>query len=176
MARHAILAAPWHEYSRGSAPQGAVVRPYRLLVLLLLLLTPLPNRARSSSPRVPFRTVQAMILVDGKVNGNPATFLLDTGSNRTIISAKVYGNVQFQLQRLPHSTQGPGFTGGSLRLTADLALAQHMWVGQRVSVMDLDDLNQMLHMNFDGLLGQDMLRQFRSVRIDYHNHTIELDE
>jgi hypothetical protein len=42
--------------------------------------------------------------------------------------------------------------------------------------MDLDELKQMLHMDFDGLLGQDFLRQFRSVRIDYRAHLIELQE
>jgi hypothetical protein len=31
-------------------------------------------------------------------------------------------------------------------------------------------------MAFEGLLGQDMLRQFRSVRIDYRAHVIELQE
>src|SRR5437016_8881843 len=103
---------------------------------------PLPNRAGPSILRLPFRTVQGMILVDGKVNGNPATFLLDTGSNRTIISVKAYGNIQFDWHRLPHNSKGPGLTGGALRLPADLTLAQHVWVAQRVSVMDLGDLNQ----------------------------------
>jgi hypothetical protein len=31
-------------------------------------------------------------------------------------------------------------------------------------------------MDFDGLLGQDFLRQFGSVRIDYRAHVIELQE
>jgi gag-polyprotein putative aspartyl protease len=148
----------------------------RVLALVLLLLLPLPNRARSSTVRIPFGTVQAMILIDGKVNGNPATFLLDTGANRTIVSVRVYGNAQFDWRRLPHNSKGPGLTGGSLRLPADLILAQRIWAGQRVSVMDLDDLRQMLHMDFDGLLGQDLLREFRSVRIDYHDHVLELQE
>jgi len=67
-------------------------------------------------------------------------------------------------------------TGESIRLPVNLTLADHTWVGQPVSVMDLDDLQQALGINFDGLLGQDILREFRSVRIDYHAHVIELEQ
>src|SRR5256885_7561599 len=75
--------------------RASTSRVPRVIALIVLLLLPPPNRARSTTVRVPFRTVQAMILIDGKVNGNPATFLLDTGSNRTIVSTRVYGNVEF---------------------------------------------------------------------------------
>ena len=173
----AILAAAWQ--ATGARRPARIRRYSRLLhalALLLLLLTPLPNRARPRGVRVPFRTVQSMILVEGHVNGNRVTFLLDTGSNNTIVSIKTYGDLQFELHRIQHSHNGPGMAGESVRLPVELALANRIWVGQRVSVMNLDDLKRILGLSFDGLLGQDILRQFRSVRIDYHAHVIELDE
>ena len=148
----------------------------RALTLLFLLLMPLPNLAHSGTVSIPFRTVQSLIVVEGKVNGNPAIFLVDTGANRTIVSAKIYGNLRFELQRLPRHESGPGLVGNSLRRPADFELGGHVWTAQQVSVMNLDELKQMLHMDFDGLLGQDILRQFRSVRIDYRAHVIELQE
>jgi hypothetical protein len=148
----------------------------RALTLFLFLLTPLPNPAHSGMARIPFRTVQSLIVIEGKVNGNAATFLLDTGANRTIVSAKIYGSGRFNLQRMPRRNGGAGFAGYSLRRPADVELAENIWTAQEVSVMDLDELKQMLHMDFDGLLGQDFLRQFRSVRIDYRAHMIELQE
>jgi hypothetical protein len=42
--------------------------------------------------------------------------------------------------------------------------------------MNLGDLPQRVGVPFDGLLGQDILRQFRSVRIDYKKHMIELEK
>lgn len=42
-----------------------------------------------------------------------------------------------------------------------------LWAAQPVSVMNLEDLKQELGVNFDGLLGEDLLREFRSVRINY---------
>lgn len=65
--------------------------------------------------------------------------------------------------------------GESVRLTADVALANHLWAGQPVSVMNLEDLKQELGVNFDGLLGEDLLREFRSVRINYKARVIELE-
>jgi Aspartyl protease len=106
----------------------------------------------------------------------PATFLLDTGANRTIVGTNVYGNVRFEPQRIPRREPGAGLVGYSLRRSADLELGEHVWIAQQVSVMNLDELTQMLHLDFDGLLGQDILRQFRSVRIDYRAHVIELQE
>ena len=148
----------------------------RALALLLLLLTPVPNPAHSGTVRIPFRTVQSLIVVLGKVNGNAATFVLDTGANRTIVSTEIYGNARFELQRMPHRQGAAGFAGYSLRRPADLGLGENVWIAQQVSVMDLEELKQMLHMDFDGLLGQDFLRQFRSVRIDYRARLIELQE
>jgi hypothetical protein len=77
---------------------------------------------------------------------------------------------------MPHRQGAAGFAGYSLRRPADLGLGENVWIAQQVSVMDLNELKQMLHMDFDGLLGQDFLSQFRSVRIDYRGHIIELQE
>jgi len=115
-----------------------------------------------------------LILVDAKVNGNPATLLLDTGANNTIINAKIYGNVQ--APRVELTSKGPGIVGNALRLRVDLEIADRFLFSQPVSVMNLGDLPQRVGAQFDGLLGQDILRQFHSVRINYRAHVIELEK
>jgi len=151
-------------------------RALRYFLLALVLLTPLPNRARSSALRIPFRTARSMIIVQAKVNGTPVQLLLDTGATRTIVSTGIYGEVPFRLRSIEHNSRGPGIVGDSLILPVNLELANHIWAGQHVAVMNLDGLSQILGIEFDGLLGQDVLREFRSVRIDYHAHVIELED
>jgi len=118
-----------------------------------------------------------MILVDGKVNGDAVTFLLDTGSLGTIVSARRYRRMYFPLHNIQRNTQGAGINGESVSVRLDLQLGNHRWVGQRVSIMNLDELSSIIGVpHLDGLIGQDILREFRSIRIDYHAHVIELEE
>ena len=151
-------------------------RSLRAVVLLALLFVPAPGPAHSRVSRLAFRTKDSMILVGGSVNGKPVVFLLDTGADKTIISVKSYGNVQFKLQSAQRRSNGPGMVGESVRLPVDLTLANRLWMGQRVAIMDLEELQKALGITFDGLLGEDILREFRSVRIDYRTHVIELEE
>ncbi len=158
-----------------SAPALAPGRVFRTLPFFLVLLAPMPNRANPGVVRVPFRTVQSMILIEGKIGEKRVTFLLDTGSNRTIVSVRSYGGVQFPLRRAQRNRSAAGMTGQSVRLPVNLTLADHIWAGQCVTVMNLDELQQVLGIRFDGLLGQDILREFRSVHIDYNAHVIVLE-
>ena len=143
------------------------------VVLALALLSPL-SCAHTETVFLPFRSVHSLILVDAKVNGNPVTLLLDTGANNTILDGKVYGPVL--APRIEPASKGPGVIGNALRLRVDLEIASRFLFSQPVSVMNLGDLTQRVGAQFDGLLGQDILRQFRSVRINYHAHVIELEK
>jgi aspartyl protease len=148
-----------------------------VLALAFLFLTPPSIPDYSEFVTVPFRTAQSMILVDARVNGKPVTLLLDTGAINTIVSAKAYGIPQFQLRDLRHrNNQDPGLTGDSLRLRANLAFANRVWISQPVSVMNVDELTRRFGTPVDGILGQDLLQEFRSVRINYKAHVIELEQ
>lgn len=175
--RTAILAATARRTGLFRSAQALVPgRVFRTLMLFLLLLVPLPNRANPSAVLLPFRTVRSLILIEGKVDDKPVTFVFDTGSNNTIVSTRSYGRAQFLLRRAQRNRESAGMAGESVRLLVNLTLADHVWVGQRVSVMNLDELQDALGLRFDGLLGQDILREFRTVRIDYHAHVIELEQ
>jgi predicted aspartyl protease len=175
----AILAAAGRgdRAARGVAQASRLPRRGRCYVLLaLLLLLPLPNRARPSALRLPFRTAHSMIIVQGRVNGSPVTFLVDTGATRTIVSASIYGKVPFRLRTIERTSQGAGIMGDSVIVPVNLELDNHTWSGQHVAIMNLDGLSQVLGVQFDGLIGEDILREFHSVRIDYHAHMIELED
>lgn len=132
-----------------------------------------PSFGNGEPVLVPFRSVRSLILVEAKVNGRPATLLLDTGANNTIINGKLCGNIQAPL--VEPTSKGPGIVGDALRMRVDLELAHQLLFSRPVSVMNLGDLPKRLGAEFDGLLGQDLLRQFRSVRINYRARVLELE-
>jgi hypothetical protein len=143
-----------------------------ILIALVLLLPP-SSSARPETVLLPFRSVHSLILVEAKLNGNPVTLLLDTGANNTILDVKAYGNTL--LSPIQPVSKGAGIVGNALRVRVDLEIAHRFLFSQPVSVMNLDGLARQFGTQFDGLLGQDVLRQFRSVRINYKSHVIELE-
>lgn len=151
-------------------------RSFCALALAFLFLTPPAIPDKSDVISVPFHTAQSMILVDASINDNRATLLLDTGANHTIVSPRAYGNAQFQVRNLHRNDQGPGMQGDALRLRANFALANRVWISQPVYVMNVDELTRRFGTPVDGLLGQDLLQEFRSVRINYKAHVIELEQ
>jgi hypothetical protein len=129
-------------------------------MLFLVILAPLSLPAQRRIVSVPFRRVNAYMLVD-------------TGANKTILNARSIGRVQHQASQPVN--QGAGIIGNAVRLRVDVEIAHHFLFSQPVSVMNLADLSKRFQIPFDGLLGQDILSQLRSVRIDYKAHVIELE-
>ena len=151
-------------------------RRFRLLVLALLCFTPSANIAHPDVITIPFRSAESMILVEARVNDNRVALLLDTGANNTIVSPKAYGSLQFRLRGIHSNDTGPGLRGDTVRLRANVALANRVWVSQPVYVMNVDELTRRFGAPVDGLLGQDLLREFHSVRINYKARVIELEQ
>ena len=143
------------------------------LILVFLLLAPLQALAQRRIVTVPFRSVDSFILVDAKIDGTPVRLLVDTGANKTILNAKSFCKTEMNVTRPVN--RGAGIVGNALRLRVDLEIAHEFMFSQRVSVMNLEELSRRFGIQFDGLLGQDILNQFRSVRIDYKRSVIELE-
>jgi hypothetical protein len=152
--------------------RGEVFRGLTALILLLLL-TPLRTPAPPRIVAVPFRSVDSYILVDAKIDGMPVKLLVDTGANKTILNASSFCKVEMQVSKPVN--RGAGIVGNALRLRVELEITHELQFSQHVSVMNLEELSKRFGFHFDGLLGQDILNQFRSVRIDYKNQVIELE-
>ena len=143
-------------------------------VLLGLGRAPTEDLARPRVVVLPYRSVDSYILVDAKIDGSPVKLLLDTGANKTILNASSFCKTELRVAR--PANRGAGIVGNAMRLRVDLELAHQIMFSQPVAVMNLEELSKSFRIPFDGLLGQDILNQFRAVRIDYKKHVIELEQ
>lgn len=149
----------------------------RILCKLLLLSALFSFSTCHAAPKtgsVPFRQVKSMILVDAEVNGHHAVLLLDTGATYSVISSQLIG-ATVKLDALAPSRGGAGSDGDAVSSNAKIVVGANLWFRQPVFVMNLDAVSKRLGVRVDGLLGQDLLRGFQTVTIDYKNHTLTLE-
>jgi hypothetical protein len=140
--------------------------------LLLLLLSPLAVAQEAGRVyRVPFHSVNSMILLDVTVNGNPAVMLLDTGANNSIVSPDAAG-LKANLAPLKRNS-GAGASGDYTKAVIALCLDKRCWLNRDVLAMDLSEASKNAGARLDGFIGQDILREFSAVRIDYKAGVIE---
>ncbi len=126
---------------------------------------------------VPFEVhgTQNAILVEVVLNGKSRTFLVDTGASRTIVSREAVGVMQFDLKLAAFHGNGPGMGGQGLWMKVpSLRLGERRWHDRRVVVMDLSRLAKVYGRTIDGLLGQDILREFERVEIDFKQRRLRL--
>ena len=121
-------------------------------------------QAPSNVFRVPFHTVNGMILIDARVNGQPSVMLFDTGARTTLLS-----NVSAPTLQLSK----PTYIGESAR--ADLCLGS-LTIASMFVVVNLEQAKKQVGAHFDGILGQDILREFSSVRINYRASVVEFEK
>jgi predicted aspartyl protease len=140
-------------------------------LLLCLLLAPLTH---AQTFRVPFHSVNGMILLDATVNDKPAALLLDTGADFTLISPEAAGG-SAKLDALK-ATNTTGANGEYVKARVDLRLAERHWIERTVLVMDLSEAGKRLGTRIDGFIGQDVLREFSALRIDFKASVVEFEK
>jgi Aspartyl protease len=165
---------------------NAICSAFRSLLMLLIFLSPLAL-ALSCHPRavavartftLPFQNVNGVILIDAKVNDKPAVLLLDTGAGLTVLSPDAAGWSPADLKNAYTNRSAVGIDGEAHSMgnaTATLELGRAITVTP-VAVADLHTFAKTLNIKLDGILGQDVLREFSAVRIDYKSQRVTLEE
>jgi hypothetical protein len=140
----------------------------RRLLLVLFLAVPLQTHAQTY--RAPFHSVNGMILLDAQVNGKPAVFLLDTGSNVSFVDMHS-APLRFKAEKVRRI----GMTG-CIVAHPKLVIAGKDFSEQRFCIADLSDVSKEIGQKVDGFIGQDVLREFSAVRIDYKAGLVEFEK
>jgi hypothetical protein len=114
------------------------------------------------------------ILVNVHVNGKPAVLILDTGSNTTILSPEISGLNPAHLPHADPPRKGTGFVGDGRWGKATLTIGTTVWKDKRVLVVDTKDLSRAVQRKIDGILGQDILDEFKYVEINLEEKRLTL--
>jgi aspartyl protease len=124
----------------------------------------------------PFRNVNHRMIIKGRINGKgPYSFLLDTGSQSTLIDSNLFkanhlinmGTVDVSGMGLHQST---GWT-----LLDSFEIDGHIASRFRVIIYDLTKSQGPEDARIYGIIGEDFLERF-NLRIDNHKSCIELSE
>ena len=123
----------------------------RSAVLFAVLALAIP--LHSQTFRVPFHTVNSMILLDGQVNGKPVVLVLDTGAVQTQVDKRV----MMRQENLA-------------LLYVDMRIGTYRHNDYRVLATDLRPI--LKGIPADGILGEDWLRSFscRANRLQGERH------
>lgn len=115
------------------------------------------------------------ILISAQVNGRPATLIVDTGSSRTILSVEVLKVNPHTLENAEGPRQGSGLVGTAAWAKATVEVGTLKWPDRKVLVMDdFQNISNNMKKRVDGILGQDILREFDLVIIDFKHHRLVL--
>jgi predicted aspartyl protease len=135
----------------------------RLTASLILVLVAALAAGADTTGVVPFRWTPGQIEVAVRVNGVPATFLLDTGAEYSVVSSRLASRLGLTLE-----TRGSReFADGVALALNDIPLAN-----QRVMVMPFDTYYQRGR-DIEGLVGYDFFAAF-VVSIDFKKLTLKV--
>lgn len=101
---------------------------------------------------VSFRNVGTLLMIDVRVNGEPKEMIFDSGAQRTALNYKT------QSDRV---------------MTAIIDIDRNRWFNFEIILSNLSPMFAVLGEG-DGVIGQDFMRQFSAISIDYKSHKITL--
>jgi hypothetical protein len=115
------------------------------------------------------------ILIRAQVNRQPATLVVDTGSSHTILSSELLRVRPLALEHANAPAKGSGYVGSAGWAKATLEIGTITWPDRRVLVMnDFQDMSNSMKQKVDGIIGEDVLKEFDFVVIDFKHHRLVL--
>lgn len=115
------------------------------------------------------------ILIRAQVNRQPATLIVDTGSSHSILSSELLRVRSLALERADAPAKVSGYVGNAGWSKATLGIGAMTWPDRRVLVMDdFRGLSNSMKQRVDGIIGEDVLREFNLVVVDFKHHRLVL--
>jgi hypothetical protein len=160
---------------------------YRLravLTMLVLLWLPAPLKVDGASTSnhgsddgIPIELTSrfSLVLVRLEVNGRPATLVVDTGSSHTILSTQFLQLRGLALGADPSPSKGSGFVGRAAWIKATVHIGGEVLRDHEFLAMeDLPDISNAVGQKIDGIMGEDILKEFAVIEIDFKHRRLIL--
>lgn len=121
---------------------------------------------------VPLSIKEGQIFVAVRINQKAARMLVDTGAGITLVESKfAKGTAELQCLNI---AQQAGNSKASIR-NLSITLGSLTFKDHSVGALDMTDVSRRTGTSIDGVLGEDILGGFRSVRINFKDQTLELE-
>jgi hypothetical protein len=147
-------------------------------VLAMLLTLSSPFKASSDEKKgafkVPFHFSRNVIVLDIKVANRPASLILDTGAELSLLDSKFAGI------KLSNSTtknnNGSGIVSTAMARIGSLCISDFCLNNRIMGITDFSLVSSTLKTEIDGSIGEDILKEFTRVSIDYKSSTVEFQK
>lgn len=157
-------------------------RAHALIILLVFTVmawacAPAVLPDASTSPRVPFTTIGMIPVIEGKINGKRAFFIVDTGASCSLLNEQAAHRYGFQY-RSRSDEQVVGLNGqakinlafnydvqlGTVNLKQAIFRTRHL--AELATIIRAND-----HIDVAGIIGADILKRYGMV-IDFNSNTV----
>lgn len=155
------------------------MRKFVVPVTALLLWSLISSGQQKATTKPGAETITVPLTIEGgrifvavRINEKTARMLVDTGAGITVVESK-FARGTAELQRL-NIVQQAGDSQASIR-HLNITLGSLTFKDQFVGVLDMNDVSNRTGTRIDGLLGEDILGGFRSMRINFKDQILELE-
>jgi Retroviral aspartyl protease len=156
------------------------MRAARIGVLGLLLVANLAAQQggkvsanRSSEHRLPFQARDGLIYIHVRVNGKPQTLLVDTGAVITVFTTKAVPTITVDSPIVLNMARG---SVAASRLPVGLELGDASSAEPHYTFRLNAPVGAFKFMNAEGVVGLDVLSRFKSVKFDFKDSIMVLED
>jgi hypothetical protein len=132
-----------------------------------------PPTVRANEHRLPFQSRDGLIYIQARVNGNRRTLLVDTGATFTLFTIKAVPTID--LDPVVNLNLPKGSVSASRRLVG-LVLGDSDHPERHCAFRLNAAVGAFKFMNAEGVVGLDVLSQFKSVTFDFKDSVVILED
>jgi hypothetical protein len=133
----------------------------------------LPPTIREGEHRLPFQARDGMIYIQARVNGSRRTLLVDTGAALTLFTIKAVPEIDLDSAVMLNMAKG---SVSASRHPVGLVLGDSDHPERHCAFRLNAPVGAFKFMNAEGVVGLDVLSQFKSVTFDFKDSVVVLED